>query len=114
MILGLDFYGTITTNVRRFKDLAQTILDSKGEVYIISAVAPENEQRVKQDIKHSRIPYTDVDVITYTHHNQVPKLKLEKVRQRHVDIMVDDRTDTCVLLAKYGYTALAIAPRTAK
>lgn len=111
MTLGLDFYGTISSYLKRFRELAQEVLDGGGKVYIVSAVHPENEQRLLLDIKRSRMPYTAVAVIPYERYQRVPKLKLEKCRELRIDVMIDDRQDTCALLAKRGYTALFVTPK---
>ena len=106
MNLGLDYYGTIETNPRAYTKLAQTVLDSGGKVYIVTAVASHNEKLVRREIARSHVPYTEIVVITYVNHFEVPSLKKAKALELKLDLMVDDRRDVCLAINIVGILAV--------
>lgn len=106
MKLGLDFYGTIEKNPKTFKRLAETILAGGGEVHILTAVYPENDRRAEKDIRHSHVPYTQLHLIHFDNYLLVPQLKAQKAKQLGLDLVIDDRPDTCEFLRLHHILAL--------
>jgi hypothetical protein len=103
--LGLDFYDTISTHKKGLKKLAQFVLDSGGEVHIISAINPENDKRLLKDVKGTYIKYTRLHIVHFTHYNDVPMLKRKLAKQLRLDMFIDDRQDTCSEMLNYNITA---------
>ncbi len=106
MKVGLDYYGTISLAPRIFQTLAETLLANSHEVYIISACAKKNVKLYTKQIKHSHVPYTAIRMIPYEHHWEPPKLKLAAAQELGIELMIDDRADTCALLARHGIVTL--------
>lgn len=109
MNLGLDFYDTITENPKKYKQLAKTIMDGGGKVYIITAVKEANVKRVRNNVRLSHVPHTHLEVITYKEHHEVPNLKKDACRKLSIDVYIDDRKD--VRDAVRSPRTLALAPK---
>jgi hypothetical protein len=107
MTLGLDFYDTITTNPKKYKQLADTVIKGGGAVCIITAVEERNVKRARNAVRTSHVPHTHLEVLTYTHWHEVPALKRQACQRLHVDIMIDDRQDVREALSS---RILALAP----
>lgn len=104
--LGLDFYGTIEKDPKVYKRLAEAILTGGGEVHILTAVAPENARRAEKDVRHSRVPHTQLHIIPSDDYLLVPQLKASKAALLHLDVMIDDRRDICEFLRLHRILAL--------
>lgn len=90
MILGLDFYDTITAYPVAIRKLAESILAAGGEVHIVSAIKPVNTERSARHLKDARIPYTSVQWLYYERHEDMPKLKVPVYKKLGCDIIIDD------------------------
>lgn len=110
MILGLDFYDTITARPQVYAQLAQAIRDAGGKVIIISAVHAKNVSKLKQRIAASGVPHDDVEVLTFNSYPEVPALKLVACQKHSVDLMIDDRADTCNVLIRAGLFGIQSPP----
>lgn len=106
MTLGLDYDGVINKRPVAFRELAEGVLNSGGEVYIVSAVHEKNIDKTRWAIERSQVPYTDMIIIGYVHHNEVPRLKHERLSEVGVQMFIDDRKDTVHYLNKRGITSL--------
>lgn len=105
MIIGLDFYDTITMEERRFKKLTDSLVTGGAEVYIISAIKQENLKRLQKDFRKSH----NIGVlhpVFFENYGQVPKLKYQACKELGVDFMIDDRIDVCQYIAAHGIPTL--------
>lgn len=98
MKIGIDFYDTITVSPKIYKKLAETIIAGGGEIHIITAVKSENEERVRADVKQSNLPHTELHVVAFTDYEDVPLLKAKVAGKLGLDMLIDDRKDTCELM----------------
>jgi hypothetical protein len=108
VIVGIDYHDTISTYPRLFKELAQQILSAGGSVHIVSAVGPSHEKEYTKAIRRCGVPYTSIEIIVYEQHWQAPKLKLHLAESLGIEMMIDDRLDTCQLFASRGILALKV------
>jgi hypothetical protein len=105
MNIGIDFYGTIDTAENQFKRLVQDANMAGNTVYIISAIAYNNTDRLRSDARRflgvaQLIP---VYVRNYMEH---PWAKLRTCRELGIDLMIDNRADTCKLLKENGIDSI--------
>lgn len=100
-MIGIDYYKTITTDPKLFKRLATAYMAADYPVYIITAVHQKNVAKVKEEIRKSKVPHTQVHVVVFTNYEDIPMLKLAACKELGVKIMYDDMEETCILLAKY-------------
>lgn len=105
MILGLDYYGTISKHPQSYRELAEAVIQF-DEVYIISAVKTGNRQRAEREIKKSGVQCTAIKVIEYDKLSQVKQLKLEACLELGVRVMIDDRQETVEYLSSKGIVGL--------
>lgn len=105
MILGVDFYGTVDRNPKLYKKLINHILDGGGAVHLISQVEKGHLKKAGNDIRKSHIKFSGVHIIECDF-KDAPQKKLEKCRELKVQMFIDDRSDTCKLLSKYGILSL--------
>lgn len=108
MRLGLDFYGTIDTAPKAFKQLAALVISSGGAVYIVSQIESDSHRkRLLLDIRRSHVPYTDV-VVVVCPWGSAPKEKFRVIRSLHLDFYIDDRADTIRALASLPTIGLCL------
>lgn len=111
MILGLDYWQTLSANKEKLLELADCVIKAGGEVHVITAVGKQRGDKVRDDINELlgdyRIPI-DVHVVIFDHPREAPELKLAKCLELGVDIMIDDRRDITTLLKKNDIVGLNI------
>lgn len=100
MILGLDFYKTITVCPRVYKKLAETILAGGGQVHIITAVKSKNVEKVKVELAATDVPYTELHIVEFTEYNDIPELKAQVCGRLELDMLIDDMRETVELVYK--------------
>lgn len=105
MVLGIDFYDTITAWPVAIRKLSETILAGGGQVHIVSAVKRKNEDKTRRHIKDSRVPFTTVNLVFYEKYADIPKLKVPVYKELGCDIIIEDNEmvvlearDICPLL----------------
>lgn len=101
MITGLDYYGTITSEPKLFRQLSAALLAAGSTVYIITAVRTSNIAKTRQSIEHSKVPYTHIEFVIFEDFSNIPRLKLEACKRLGVKLMFDDLTEVCELLSKH-------------
>lgn len=99
MTIAVDYYDTITTNPELYAKLIKY-----GDCYIISAVKLENVERLEREVGEELRPY--LRAVIYEDYDQVPKQKLDVAKRLGVDLMIDDRLDTCRLFMDNGILAV--------
>lgn len=101
MKIGIDFYGTIDDAPNQFKRLIQDANDNGDEVSIISAIKYDNTDRLRGDARRFLGVARLVPVYTNTYAEQ-PMAKLRTCSVMGIDLMIDNRPDTCQLLKQNG------------
>jgi len=85
VILGIDYYGTLQAHPI-LGSLAFHVLDSGGEVHVISAVRIGNQERAERNIiKTGLTPHVIVCAP-----KDAPRLKYEACKALRVDLFIDD------------------------
>jgi len=102
VIIGIDYFGTIDKYPRQFKKLARAYLAAGYPVYIITAVKPDRVTAVERMVRASRMPYTELEIVTFEDFRQLAHLKLQAARKRGVRLMYEDIQEVCELLAHHG------------
>lgn len=102
MVIGLDFYGTVTRNNKIFRNIAQALIAQGHEVYIVSAVKRNNISKLKTELKHSKVPYSYLEIVPYENYWEIPELKLKACKRLGIRMLLDDNEDTCQLLSEQG------------
>ena len=108
MIVVLDLYGTITAQPKFFKMFAEFVLAAGGQVHVVTAVGPFNRKQALKDLRHSRVPYTSVEVVVFEEFHQVPALKMAVCERLKADMIIDDRDDTCSAAWVRGIAGLTL------
>jgi len=102
MKIGLDLYDTITRDPKFFKKFAEFVLAAGGQIWIVSAIGPFNNKQAHHDIRHSRVPYTGIELVVFTELHMVPSLKMAVFERLGLDMIIDDRADTCASAWVHG------------
>jgi hypothetical protein len=105
MIVGFDYWQTITRDPWLFGDLASAIISEGGEVHIISAVGRNGVERAEKGITECGVPYTAYHIVVWESHEDAPQLKLDKCNELNIQMFFDDRLDICELLNLNGILA---------
>ena len=113
MIIGLDFYKTISAFHKEFRAIASSLMSDGHKVVIISALGKstslENYKRhVREFAKTHSIPYDTLHVIQFDKDEEIPQLKLEACEIHGVQIYFDDREDVCQKLQENGIVAMRV------
>ena len=101
MKIGIDFYGTIDDAPNQFKRLMQDMAAQGDDVSIISAIKYENTDRLRGDARRFLGIARLVPVFANTYMEQ-PMAKLRTCSVMGIDLMIDNRADTCALLKQNG------------
>ncbi len=109
MKIGLDFYGTLEKWPNELGELAKTIIDSGGEVHIITACMAKQKMATEDKIRASGIPHTSVEWCIFSDQNQVPEMKLRACRKLGVTLHIDDLDFIINHLNANGVLALKIS-----
>lgn len=113
MIIGLDFYKTISAYPKVFRILASSLTSEQHKVIIISAVGnsanKENYTRhVRKFLKTHKITYDSLHIVQFENDEEIPQLKLEACQTHKVQVYFDDRSDVCEILHKNGIVAMRV------
>lgn len=108
MIVGLDYWDTITKNVKVFSSLASALISEGHTVYIVSAVGSVRIKTTRDDIEALDIPNEGIFVLEFKHHSEAPQLKLGCCKALGVQMFYDDRRDICELLNANGIVACQV------
>lgn len=113
MILGLDFHNVITQFPDQMSELADVIKKDGGKVFIISAITPEGlanhggEEAYKAEIGKFGVK-NDGIIIVVGAQEMFPRLKFVAIREKKVQVFVDDRPDIIKFLHEKGVCTLQI------
>lgn len=107
-MIGIDYYRTITVNPKLFKRVSGALMAAGYPVYIITAVRPQNVSGVRESVKKSKVPHTQLEVVVFEEFDEIPQLKLEACKRLGVKMMYDDLPGVCELLAKHGIVTCQI------
>lgn len=105
MVVGFDYWNTISQNVNLFSSLASSIISEGGKVYIISAVGSVRIQTTQAAIEQLGIPNDGIILCEFKHPSEAPQLKLAVCQSYGIQMFFDDRRDICELLNKNGILA---------
>lgn len=108
--LGIDYYGTIDQHPKVYKRLAENVLAGGGKVLIISAVKTSNIAVLREALRKSKVPYSELCVVAFEDIAQIPRLKLAVCQANHVSMMIDDMVKVTELLNANGVVALNALP----
>lgn len=109
MNVGVDFHGTLTGSSNR-SALYQMLNDllPRNTIHVISHAFVKNVAQTEGIIKIQGFPFTSINVIGSDDYDAVPQLKLELCQKLDIHLFIDDRLDTCELIAKHGVLTLNI------
>lgn len=116
MIIGFDYFKTLTTHHKTFRPLARAILNEGGQVHIISAPSDAGdkekyEQNLKKFLQDTNFLYTSFQVVVFPkgqEEDNIPFLKLEKAQELEIELYIDDREDVVELMSQNGITGLLV------
>jgi len=108
MVIGLDFYGTITKNPKFFRQLTAALIAAGHLVYIISAVGEANVEKLKKDVRHSHVSHTALEIITFIDFEFVSGLKAEACKRLGVQCLIDDSDENCRDATKLGVMSFMV------
>lgn len=101
IIVGLDYYRTITNDPKLFRELSAALIAAGCTVYVITAVRSANVEKTRQSIKHSKVPSTYIEFVIFENFKDIPRLKLEACKRLGVKLMLDDLPEICKLLSEH-------------
>ena len=107
MIIGFDYYKTLTRHPKLIAMFVQALQSAGHEVVLISAVnAKESQQsyrnRILRECKAWNVNFHRVEVVPFIRDEQNPEVKLKACQRLGVEAMFDDRADVCALLVANG------------
>jgi hypothetical protein len=113
MIVGLDFYKTISAHPKEFRALASSLTSELNDVIVISAVGKssnlENYKRhVREFLETHHISYKTLHIVQFEKDEEIPQLKLEACQKWKVQMYFDDREDVCKKLSENGIVSLRV------
>lgn len=108
MIIGIDYWNTISRAPEYFRELAHRALDRGDEVHVVSAVGKNRTGTVEKEVRGLCVPFTAVHEVVFTKPSESPWLKLWKCRELGVKIFYDDRLDVCRMLTADGIIAFQV------
>ena len=108
MRLGLDFNGTITHWYAQLDQLANAVIASGGEVYIISACLEKNRYKTQERIEASGTPNSGVRIVIYEDYEDIANLKLPILQELGLDLYIDDNRAVVHHAIMNGICALLI------
>lgn len=110
MVLGLDYYNTITEQPDLFRGLTELMHDLGVKVYIVSAVGrktdPANLSRyiesMHEFITTHNIVVDGVHALEFDEPREIPEIKRSKCAELGITHYFDDRNDVCTWLTENG------------
>jgi len=116
MVIGFDYFKTLTTHHKTLRPIARAIMAEGGFVYIISALSDQGnreqyEKSMEKFLTDTNFPYTKFFVVVFPKGQEdehIPFLKLEKCQDLGVELYIDDREDVAELMSQNGITGLVI------
>ena len=102
MIIGIDYYRTITANPKVFRSIVQPWIDVGYSIHVITAVRKNNIAATRNSITKGKVPHTNIEIVQFENYEDIPTLKLTVCKQLGVKLMFDDMPETCELLSKHG------------
>lgn len=109
MVLGLDFYDTITAYPVALRKLATDVLEAGGSVHIVTAIKRVNEERTRRHVKDSRVPHTSLEIVFYEKYEEIPKLKIPVYKGLNCDIIVEDNIEVLFEASLRGMCGLQVS-----
>lgn len=102
MVIGIDYFNTITKDEKLFRTLAAAYRSIGIPVFIISALKnPTNPER-KKELLRCKVPNDGVEIVYFKDYEEIAELKLAVCKRLSVRLMYDDMPSVCKLLAKNG------------
>ena len=116
MIIGFDYFKTLTTQWKVLKPIARSIKEEGGQVFVISAVSDQSDvekykKAMERFFNDTGFPYTNFYVVIFPKGQEadhIQFLKLEKAQELGVEIFFDDRRDVVELFAQSGIPAFQV------
>jgi len=113
MIVGFDFYKTISAYPETFRGLASSLASEQNEIIIISAVGRTSDKdnytrHVREFLETHDITYKILHIAQFNDDKEIPDLKLEACKTHGVQVYFDDRSDVCEKLHKNGIVAMRV------
>lgn len=110
MILGFDYFKTISTHPKETTYIAKAVKLLFCEVYVITAVSQhmtleEYKYQVEHNLRNIGFPYNKIIYVQFEDQLKIPELKLKACQELGINIFFDDRKDVCEALAKHGIVA---------
>lgn len=102
MIIGIDYYRTITSDPKIFRAICQPWIGAGYSVYVITAVRRNNITTTRESIRKRKVSYSGIEIVEFEDYEDIPTLKLAACKRLGVRLMFDDMPETCELLSKHG------------
>lgn len=100
MVIAFDYYKTISTHERYFKQLAVLYASIGTPVYIISALKNPVDLMKKKEVMKCKVVNNGVHIVPFTNYEDIPELKLQVCKRLGVTHMYDDMPEVCRVLSK--------------
>lgn len=116
MIIGFDYFKTLTLHHKTLRPLAALVKGEGGMVFIISALSDQAdrekyEKNLEKFLHDTNFPYSNFHVVVFPKGKEdesIPMLKLEKCQELGVQLFIDDRADVAELMAQNGIMGLQV------
>lgn len=102
MKIGFDYWRTISRDPELFAALFSALMAAGHEVHVVTAVGRVRVKTIEDDFARENVPCTALHVVEFKHPREAPYLKLEKCKELELRFFMDDRMDTCEVLAGAG------------
>lgn len=110
MIIGFDWYNTITRHEQLLTAFSKILKASGHKVYVITAAQkhlelPDYANKVKDHLDSIGFERDGICAFGWNESRDIPGLKLEKCQELQVEYFFDDRSDVCYVLEQNGIKA---------
>lgn len=110
MIIGFDWYNTITRHEELLATFSKILKASGHKIYIITAAKSgknifEYAESVKKHLDEIGFERDGIFAFSFEESGDIPQMKLEHCKELKVEYFFDDRRDVCWLLSQNGIKA---------
>ena len=112
MVIGFDYFHTITDFPELMAGLAGMFRRQGDTVVIVSGIANTHDtekyrMKIMQECSEIyHFSYDDLVIVTFSVPTEVPGLKLAVAKSRGIDLFLDDRKDVVDHLNAFGVNAI--------
>ena len=119
MIIGFDFYKTLSAYPRKFRTLISSYISEGHHIVVISALSDRSDvenytRHMKDFLAQHNLTYHELQVVVFHDDQEIPDVKLEACKEKGVEVYYDDREDVCQKLNENDILAFKVGHKNKK